>query len=260
MPLLEVDDLRVQFETEDGVVHAVDGISYSVEAGQALGIVGESGSGKSVSSLTLLGLTRAKNARISGAVRFDGKDLLAMSGEELRAIRGEEIAMIFQDPLTSLHPFYRVGDQLGEAVRAHHKVSKAAAADRAMEMLRMVGIPEPQVASARVPARVLGRHAPAHDDRDGADQRAQAADRRRADDCARRHRPGADPRVDLAAAGRDRHRRGADHPRPRRGRAGHGRDRGHVLGSRHRASADRRSSSPSPSTPTRGACCAPSRG
>ena len=180
-------------------MHAVDGVSYSVDPGQALGIVGESGSGKSVSSLTLLGLTRAKNATISGSVRFDGKDLLAMSAEDLRAIRGEEIAMIFQDPLTSLHPFYRIGDQLAEAVRAHHKVSKSAASDRALEMLKMVGIPEPQDAPGRLSARVLRRHAPAHDDRDGAHQRTQAPDRRRADDRARRDRPGADPRADRAA-------------------------------------------------------------
>ena len=108
-------------------MRAVDGVSYSVDAGRSLGIVGESGSGKSVSSLTILGLTRASNARFSGEVLFDGRDLLSLSEEEMRAVRGEEIAMIFQDPLSSLHPFYRVGDQLVEAVRAHHDVSKSAA-------------------------------------------------------------------------------------------------------------------------------------
>jgi peptide/nickel transport system ATP-binding protein len=144
MALLEVKDLKVHFETDDGVVHAVDGVSYSVDTGRALGVVGESGSGKSVSNLTVLGLTRAKNATFSGQVLFEGKDLLTMSDEELRTIRGEEIAMIFQDPLTSLHPFYRVGDQLAEAVRAHHDVSKSAAKDRAVEFLSLVGIPEPK--------------------------------------------------------------------------------------------------------------------
>jgi peptide/nickel transport system ATP-binding protein len=144
MALLEVKDLRVHFETDDGAVHAVDGVTYDLEAGHALGIVGESGSGKSVSSLTMLGLTRAKNARISGEVLFDGRDLLTMSEDDLRRVRGEEIAMIFQDPLTSLHPFYRVGAQLAEAVHAHHKVSKQAARDRAEEMLKLVGIPEPR--------------------------------------------------------------------------------------------------------------------
>jgi peptide/nickel transport system ATP-binding protein len=144
MPLLEVRDLSVSFLTDDGVVHAVDGVSYSVDTGRALGIVGESGSGKSVTNLTVLGLTRAANANFSGEVLFDGKNLLELSNEEMRRIRGEEIAMIFQDPLSSLHPFYRVGDQLVEAVRAHHDVSKKAARDRAVEMLQLVGIPDPR--------------------------------------------------------------------------------------------------------------------
>jgi peptide/nickel transport system ATP-binding protein len=142
--LLEVRDLAVQFLTDDGVVRAVDGVSFSVDTGRSLGIVGESGSGKSVSNLTVLGLTRAGNATFSGEVLFEGRDLLSMSEDELRRVRGEEIAMIFQDPLSSLHPFYRVGDQLVEAVRAHHKVSKASARDRAIEMLQLVGIPEPR--------------------------------------------------------------------------------------------------------------------
>src|SRR6188474_3342115 len=142
-PLLEVEDLRVHFETEDGLVKAVDGISYTVERGQTLGIVGESGSGKSVSSLTVMGLTRARNARISGSVRFDGKDLLNASDDEIRAIRGDDVAMIFQDPLSSLHPFYKVGKQLVEAIRAHRDTSKAAARDRAIDLLDLVGIPEP---------------------------------------------------------------------------------------------------------------------
>jgi peptide/nickel transport system ATP-binding protein len=143
-PLLEVEDLRVHFETEDGLVRAVDGISYTVDRGETLGIVGESGSGKSVSSLTVMGLTRARNAHISGSVRFNGKDLLGAPDEELRAIRGDDIAMIFQDPLSSLHPFYKVGGQIVEAIRAHRDVSKAQARDRAIEMLDLVGIPEPR--------------------------------------------------------------------------------------------------------------------
>jgi peptide/nickel transport system ATP-binding protein len=142
--LLEVRDMSVQFATDDGVVRAVDGVSYSVEAGRSLGIVGESGSGKSVSNLSVLGLTRAANATFSGEVIFEGRDLLKLSEDELREVRGEEIAMIFQDPLSSLHPFYRVGDQLTEAVRAHHDVSKKAARDRAIEMLQLVNIPEPR--------------------------------------------------------------------------------------------------------------------
>src|SRR5437764_5512177 len=143
-PLLTVRDLYVHFETEDGLVKAVDGISYEVHAGAALGIVGESGSGKSVSSLTVMGLTRQSNARISGEVMFEGRDLLKASDSELRAIRGNEIAMIFQDPLSSLHPYYKVGWQLVEAIRTHSSgTSKSAARQRAIELLDMVDIPEP---------------------------------------------------------------------------------------------------------------------
>src|SRR5882672_5697634 len=144
MPLLEINALTVSFETDDGIVHAVDGVSYSIEEGQSLGIVGESGSGKSVSSLTVMGLTRAKNARISGEILFQGRDLLQASDEDMRRIRGDDIAMIFQDPLSSLHPFYKVGDQLVEAVQVHRDVSRAQALDRAVEMLGLVGIPEPR--------------------------------------------------------------------------------------------------------------------
>jgi peptide/nickel transport system ATP-binding protein len=144
MALLEVKDLRVHFDTDDGLVQALDGISYTVDPGQVLGIVGESGSGKSVSSLTIMGLTRSRNARISGEVIFDGRNLLKASDAEMRTLRGDDIAMIFQDPLSSLHPFYRIGDQLVEAVRAHRDVPKAKALDRAIEMLSLVGIPEPR--------------------------------------------------------------------------------------------------------------------
>jgi peptide/nickel transport system ATP-binding protein len=144
-PLLEVKDLRVQFETADGIVKAVDGISYTVESGRALGIVGESGSGKSVSSLTVMGLSRFTNAKIEGEIIFEGRDLLKASDEEMRRIRGNEIAMIFQDPLSSLHPYYKVGKQLVEAIRAHNSdMSKAAARTKAIELLGMVDIPEPK--------------------------------------------------------------------------------------------------------------------
>jgi peptide/nickel transport system ATP-binding protein len=141
-PLLEVSDLHVSFSTEDGLVRAVDGVSYTVEAGRTLGIVGESGSGKTVSSLTVMGLTRARNTRISGSIRFGGEELVTASDDELRRIRGNDIAMIFQDPLSSLHPFFKVGDQLVEAVQAHRDVTKSQALDRAVEMLELVGIPD----------------------------------------------------------------------------------------------------------------------
>jgi peptide/nickel transport system ATP-binding protein len=143
-PLLTVRDLKVHFDTDDGVVKAVDGVSYTVDRGQALGIVGESGSGKSVSSLTVMGLTRYSNAHIEGEVIFEGRDLLLASEPELREIRGNDIAMIFQDPLSSLHPYYRVGWQLVEAIKVHNpKVSKQAARARAIELLDTVDIPEP---------------------------------------------------------------------------------------------------------------------
>jgi len=142
MSLLEVTDLRVSFPTSDGLVQAVRGISFSVDRGQTLGIVGESGSGKSVSTQTLLGLT--PGADISGAARFEGRDLLTMTPDELRRVRGAEISMIFQDPLTALHPLYKVGWQIAEMIRSHDtSISKAQARKRSIELLTMVGIPQP---------------------------------------------------------------------------------------------------------------------
>ncbi len=142
-PLLRVEDLRVRFSTEDGIVHAVDGITYQVFQGRTLGIVGESGSGKTVASLTTLGLTRQTGADISGRILFEGRDLATLPEDQMRSIRGNDIAMIFQDPLSSLHPLYRIGNQLIEAVRAHNDVSKAKARERAIELLGLVGIPDP---------------------------------------------------------------------------------------------------------------------
>jgi oligopeptide/dipeptide ABC transporter ATP-binding protein len=141
MRLLEVQDLTVSFPTVDGIVQAVRGISFGVERGKTLGIVGESGSGKSVATQTIVGLTQG--ARISGRAFFEGRDLLTMGGDDLRSLRGAEIAMIFQDPLSSLHPHYRVGRQIVEAIRAHRDVSKRVAHLRAVELLGLVGIPRP---------------------------------------------------------------------------------------------------------------------
>jgi peptide/nickel transport system ATP-binding protein len=143
-PLLRIEDLKVDFATEDGVVHAVGGVSLAVRPGQMLGVVGESGSGKSVSMLTVMGLTRAENATISGSAQFEGRDLLELPNEELRKVRGNEIAMIFQDPLSSLHPFYRVGTQLVEAILTHRDIPKKEARQRTVELLRQVGIPDPE--------------------------------------------------------------------------------------------------------------------
>jgi peptide/nickel transport system ATP-binding protein len=141
--LLEVTDLKVSFATPDGVVQAVRGLSFSVDEGKTIGIVGESGSGKSVSTQTIMGLTRG--ARISGEALFEGQDLLTMRTHQLQHIRGAQIGMIFQDPLSSLHPYYRVGWQIVEMLRAHDKsTSKSKARARAIELLRLVGIPQPE--------------------------------------------------------------------------------------------------------------------
>jgi peptide/nickel transport system ATP-binding protein len=140
--LLEVTDLEVSFPTPDGLVKAVRGLSFSVDTGKTLGIVGESGSGKSVSTQTIMGLTRG--ARITGEALFEGRDLLTMDSEDMQHVRGAQIGMIFQDPLSSLHPFYRVGWQIIEMLRSHDKsVTKHKARDRAIELLRLVGIPQP---------------------------------------------------------------------------------------------------------------------
>jgi peptide/nickel transport system ATP-binding protein len=141
--LLSVTDLRVSIETEDGVVGAVDGVSWSVRRGKVLGIVGESGSGKSVSCLTLLGLLPPRRTTVSGSVLFKGQEMLGRSERELRPVRGEQIAMIFQDPLTSLHPLVSIGRQLVEAIQLHHRTPKDRALTRAVEMLGLVGIPQP---------------------------------------------------------------------------------------------------------------------
>jgi peptide/nickel transport system ATP-binding protein len=142
--LLDVENLSVQFATEDGLVRAVDGVSFELNRGQVLGIVGESGSGKSVTAMTIMGLTRGVNARFEGSVRYQGKDLLQISDAEMQDYRGNEIGMIFQDPMTSLNPVYRVGEQIVEAIQAHEKVDKRSAHRRAVELLRQVGIPNPE--------------------------------------------------------------------------------------------------------------------
>jgi oligopeptide/dipeptide ABC transporter ATP-binding protein len=142
--LLRVDDLKVSFATEDGVVNAVDGVSFELADGEILAIVGESGSGKSVTAQTITGLTRAPNARISGSVTYRGRELNGLDDDQLRDVRGEQIAMVFQDPMTSLNPVYRVGRQIAEMIRAHRDVSHREAEERAVELLRSVGIPNPE--------------------------------------------------------------------------------------------------------------------
>jgi peptide/nickel transport system ATP-binding protein len=143
-PLLEVGDLRIHFRTDDGVVKSVDGVSFVLERGRTLGIVGESGSGKSVTSLGIMGLHHGTKAQITGHIRLDGEDLVTATPVRVRELRGSKMAMIFQDPLSSLHPYYTVGDQIIEAYRIHNKVSKQVARQHAIDLLARVGIPTPQ--------------------------------------------------------------------------------------------------------------------
>src|ERR687888_589614 len=139
--LLEVSDLKTHFRTDDGIVQAVDGVTFSVEKGQTLGIVGESGSGKSVTCLTIMGLNPKRNTVSSGQALWKGRDLLTAKTSVLRDIRGNEISMIFQDPMTSLNPVYTIGKQLVEAIQLHRDVTKKEARSRSLELLKAVGIP-----------------------------------------------------------------------------------------------------------------------
>ena len=147
MALLEVKDLRTSFRTDDGIVKAVDGVNFTVEKGQTLGIVGESGCGKSVTNLTIMGLNPRQNTVSSGQALWKGDDLLRMKPRELRDIRGNDISMIFQDPMTSLNPVHSIGKQLVEAIQLHRDVTKRVARARALELLKAVGIPR---AEARI--------------------------------------------------------------------------------------------------------------
>jgi len=142
-PFLEVKDLQVHFPTDDGLVKAVNGLSFTLERGKTLGIVGESGSGKSVSSLAIMGLHKGSRAQVTGEIWLDGAELVGMSVAEMRTLRGQQVAMIFQDPLSAMHPFYRVGDQLTEAYLVHNDAPKAVAKKRAIDLLDRVGIPAP---------------------------------------------------------------------------------------------------------------------
>jgi oligopeptide/dipeptide ABC transporter ATP-binding protein len=157
-PVLSIRDLVVEFKTEDGVVHAVDGISYDVFPGETLGIVGESGSGKSVSTMSILGLIPQPPGRIaSGTAMFKGRDLLKMKKKELRRVRGDEVAMVFQDPMTSLNPVLKVGFQLGEAIKTHYpKEPDDKVKSRVVDLLRMVGVPNPDVRYGQYPHEFSG--------------------------------------------------------------------------------------------------------
>ena len=202
MALLEIRDLRVRFATRDGVVNAVDGVSLEVDRGRTLGIVGESGSGKSVTALTVMGLRASRTRRSREPCCSTGSTCSSSPPDDLRRVRGKRVAMIFQDPLSSLHPLYKVGWQIVEAhpgARACLREGRARARARGAHGGRD---PERRRPALELPARALGRDAAARDDRDGARPRPRDPDRRRADDRARRHRPGADPRSRPRAPGR----------------------------------------------------------
>jgi peptide/nickel transport system ATP-binding protein/oligopeptide transport system ATP-binding protein len=154
--LLEIEDLEVSFATEDGLLRAVSGVSFTVSRGEAVAIVGESGSGKSVTVMTLMGLTRSPNSRFGGTARLRGQDLVGASEHELEAIRGKEIAMIFQDPISALSPVERVGAQIVEQIRAHEQISKAAALDRAVALMGRVGIPNARERARAYPHEFSG--------------------------------------------------------------------------------------------------------
>ncbi|HEY0168121.1 MAG TPA: ABC transporter ATP-binding protein [Jatrophihabitans sp.] len=153
---LSVRDLRVHFPTADGLVKGVDGLSFDVRRGEIMGIVGESGSGKSVTSQAILGLHKGSQARVTGEIWLDGTELVGASEEQMRSLRGDKMAMIFQDPLSAMHPFYRVGSQIAEAYLVHNKVSKALAKKRTIEMLDRVGIPNPDKRFSDYPHQFSG--------------------------------------------------------------------------------------------------------
>jgi peptide/nickel transport system ATP-binding protein len=156
MALLEVEQLQTHFATQDGVVRAVEGLSFSIEAGETVAIVGESGCGKSVTSLSILRLLQEPPARMAGQIRFDGRNLLELPEAEMRKLRGNEIGMIFQEPMTSLNPVLTVGRQIAEAIRLHQGLSKRAAHERAVEMLKLVGIPAPERRAREYPHQLSG--------------------------------------------------------------------------------------------------------
>ena len=157
MTLLEVTDLRVAFSTEDGLLRAVDGVSFALDAGEVLAIVGESGSGKSVTVMTLLGLTRGPRTLVEGSARLLGRELLTAGEAELRHVRGAEVGMVFQDPMSSLNPVQRVGDQIAEQIRAHDaSVTRAQARDRAVELMERVAIPRARARARAYPHEFSG--------------------------------------------------------------------------------------------------------
>lgn len=156
-PLLEVENLRVEFQTQNGIAKAIDGLSFTVGAGEVLGIVGESGCGKSMTALSILGLIPSPPGRIAnGAIRLNGRDLVGLDNNAMRSIRGGEVSMVFQEPMTSLNPLYTVGEQIAETIITHMKTDKKEARTRALDMLRSVGIPAPEQRIDEFPHQLSG--------------------------------------------------------------------------------------------------------
>ena len=224
--LLQIEHLETHFITDAGTVRAVDDVSLAVRKGETLGIVGESGCGKSVTALSVLRLIPNPPGKIvGGKILLDGRNLLDLPENEMRKVRGASISMIFQEPMTSLNPVFTVGDQIAEGIRLHQRLSKRDAWNKAIEMLRLVRIPDAERRVKEYPHQMSG----------GMRQRVMIAmalscnpaapDRRRAHDGAGRDDPGADPGAAQPAQGRDGHGGHADHPRPGGG-GGYGRPRG----------------------------------
>ena len=203
-PLLAVKGLRIEFLTNGEWFPVMEDANFTVERGRTLGLVGESGSGKTVSALAIMGLLPPRGCRASGSARFEGRDLHASVPGRFRQIRGNEIAMIFQEPMTSLNPAYTVGNQIAEQVRTHRHLSKAESWKVAVEMLERVEIPDAATRARDYPHAFSGGHAPAGDDRHGTVLLAQAADRRRAHHRPRRDHPGPDRRAPPHLAARRR--------------------------------------------------------
>ena len=206
--LLEIKDERLSFFTPAGEVKALNGVSFSLDEGEVLGIVGESGSGKSVTAYSIMGLTAYPGRLIGGTIRFNGHQVDQMSEKEFRKMRGNEVSIIFQDPMTSLNPVYTIGNQIEEVIRLHTDKSKGEARARAKELLELVGINEPDKRLKQYPHELSG----------GMRQRVMIAiapwNRRRAHHRPGRHHPGPDPGTDAGAAPKDGDEHHHDHPRP----------------------------------------------
>ena len=217
-PLLQVSDLRTWFFTDAGVVRAVDGVSFTLNRGETLGIVGESGSGKSVAAKSIMNLLEEPARIVAGSIRFRGQEITALSEDELRDIRGAEIAMVFQDPMTSLNPVLRISRQLIETMTAHRPLHPGRGTHPGGVAAGPHGHCRAGTGAGFLAAPVLRRHAPARDAGDGLRQRTVADPGRRTDHRAGRDDPGADPRPAARAERRSRHRGHPDQPRPRRDR------------------------------------------